>query len=49
MNLQGKLLGLTREISSGIHPDKHPSLPYVWQNSSNVRFTSNGIAPVKGW
>lgn len=49
MNLFGKLMGAVREVATGVHPDKHPSLNFLWQNGKNVRFSENGVKPIGGW
>lgn len=48
MKLHPKLLEVT-QTNTGVHPDAHPKLNFLWKTGSNVRFTNTGVRKDYGW
>jgi len=49
MRLLSKLADIRSGLNSGLKPDLHPQMPFLWEDGRNVRFTKGGVAKMLGW
>ena len=49
MNLLPKLVDQRDGINSGLKPDLHSQMRFIWEDGRNIRFTVSGVAKMLGW